>query len=57
MRIRGWVAVPLAALGCNDLTVRAISSYGGSPVAGVEARVDDGAWRKTGEDGRVSWVR
>src|SRR5678810_68305 len=46
----------LGSWGCSrTVTVRAISEYGGTPIAGVQVKVDNGAWVATDEQGEAAF--
>src|SRR5256885_15911075 len=46
----------VALVGCNrDLKVRTVSQLFGSPVAGIQVQVDDGAWMATDVNGEVTF--
>src|SRR3954469_8476440 len=39
----------------RTVTVRTISEYGGTPIAGVQVQVDDGEWIATDEKGEAAF--
>src|SRR4051812_35101535 len=42
--------------GCSrTVTVRTVSEYGGTPIAGVQVQVDDGEWIATDEKGEAAF--